>query len=36
MSIVVMLTFKASENRFQELSDYLKAILPDTATFKGA
>ena len=36
MSVVVMLTLKAAEGRFEELAGMMKAILPDTAARAGA
>ena len=36
MSVVVMLTLKAAEGRYQELAGLMKAILPDTAARAGA
>lgn len=36
MSVVFAVTFKAKEDTYDELHATLKAILPDTANFKGA
>jgi quinol monooxygenase YgiN len=36
MSVVFMLTMKASEGRYGELAEAIKAMLPDTAARPGA
>jgi hypothetical protein len=36
MSVVVMLTLKAAEGRYEELTGTVKVILPDTAIRPGA
>ena len=36
MSVVVMLTLKAAEGRYQELAGMMKAVLPYTAARAGA
>lgn len=36
MSVVFAVTFKAKDDTYDELHATLKAILPDTAKFKGA
>lgn len=36
MSVVFAVTFKAKDDTYDELHTTLKAILPDTASYKGA